>query len=80
VPYLFQRDELRNMGAAQGVALTPEGTLSSGRSILGELGTGPDEIETIIGALRADDYASIRDVGGTLPENVPKTAAEGGTG
>jgi glutathione-regulated potassium-efflux system protein KefB len=81
VPYLFQRDELRTMGAAQVVALTPEGTLSFGRSILGELGTGPDEIETIIGALRADDYASIRDVGGTLPENVPKTAAaEGGTG
>jgi voltage-gated potassium channel Kch len=79
VPYLFQRDELRNMGAAQVVALTPEGTLSFGRSILGELGTEPDDIETIIGSLRADDYASMRDVGGTLPENVPKDAAvEGG--
>jgi voltage-gated potassium channel Kch len=66
VPYLFQRDELRNMGATQVVALTPEGTLSFGRSILGELGTKPDDIETIIGSLRADDYASIRDVGGTF--------------
>ena len=66
VPYIFQRDELRNIGAAQVVALTPEGTLSFGRSILGELGTKPDDIETIIGSLRADDYASVRDVGGTL--------------
>ena len=66
VPYLFQRDELRNMGATQVVALTPEGTLSFGRSILGELGTKPDDIETIIGSLRADDYASIRDVGDTF--------------
>ena len=66
VPYLFQRDELRNMGATQVVALTPEGTLSFGRSILGELGTKPDDIETIICSLRADDYASIRDVGGTF--------------
>jgi voltage-gated potassium channel Kch len=66
VPYLFQRDELRNMGATQVVALTPEGTLSFGRSILGELGTKPDDIETIIGSLRTDDYAAIRDVGDTF--------------
>jgi voltage-gated potassium channel Kch len=66
VPYLFQRDELRNMGGAQVVALAPEGTLSFGRSILGELGTKPDDIEIIIGSLRADDYAAIRDVGDTL--------------
>ena len=30
VPYLFQRDELREIGAAQVVALMPEGTLSFG--------------------------------------------------
>jgi len=66
VPYLFQRDELRNMGGVQVVALAPEGTLSFGRSILGELGTKPDDIETIIGSLRADDYAAIRDVGDTF--------------
>src|SRR4029077_1110837 len=69
VPYLFQRDELRKMGAAQVVALTPEGTLSLGRSILAELGAGGDDIEAIIGSLRAGDYASIRNVGDTLPEN-----------
>src|SRR5262249_41092691 len=51
VPYLFQRDELREIGAAQVVALTTEGTLSFGRSILGELGTKPDAVEAIIGAL-----------------------------
>ena len=79
VPYLFQRDELRKIGAAQVVALTSEGTLSFGRSILGELGTKLDAVETIIGALRADDYALIRNVGGTVPENVAQdAAAEGG--
>ena len=79
VPYLFQRDELRQMGAAQVVALTPEGSLSLGRSILGELGAEAEEIETIIGSLRADDYASIRNVGDT--ENVPQdaTADKGAT-
>ena len=75
VPYLFQRDELRKMGAAQVVALTPEGTLSLGRSILGELGAEADDIETIIGSLRADDYASIRDVGVAIPEDVPSSIA-----
>ena len=79
VPYLFQRDELRKIGAAQVVSLTTEGTLSFGRLILGELGTKPDAIETIMDALRADDYALIRNVGGTVPENVAQdTAAEGG--
>jgi glutathione-regulated potassium-efflux system protein KefB len=78
VPYLFQRDELRNMGATQVVALAPEGTLSFGRSILGELGTKLDAVETIIGALRADDYALIRNVGGTVPENVAQDAAAAG--
>jgi glutathione-regulated potassium-efflux system protein KefB len=81
VPYLFQRDELRQMGAAQVVALTPEGSLSLGRSILGELGAEAEEIETIIGSLRADDYASIRNVDNTLPEKAPQdaTADQGAT-
>jgi len=65
------------MGAALVVALTPEGTLSLGRSILGELGTRTDDIETIIGSLRADDYASIRNVGNTLSENVPTDVTAG---
>jgi len=77
VPYLYQRDELRQMGAALVVALTPEGTLSLGRSVLGELGTKPHDIETIIGSLRADDYALIRNVGDTVSENVPTDAGAG---
>jgi Kef-type K+ transport systems, predicted NAD-binding component len=77
VPYLFQRDELREMGAAQVVALMPEGTLSFGKSVLGELGIRPDSIEPILDSLRAADYASIRGVGATIPENVPKDAAAG---
>jgi voltage-gated potassium channel Kch len=58
-PYLFQRDELRKMGAGHVVALTPEGTLSFGRSMLGELGMGPDRIEPIVDSLRAADYPPI---------------------
>jgi len=68
VPYLFQRDELREIGTAQVVALMPEGTLSFGKSVLGELGIKPDSIEPIMNSLRAADYASIRGVGGTIPE------------
>jgi len=74
VPYLFQRDELRKMGVANVMALTPEGTLSFGRSVLGELGIRTDDIDTIISSLRADDYASMRGEG-TIPEDVPKDAA-----
>ena len=75
VPYLFQRDELREIGAAQVVALMPEGTLSFGKSVLGELGIRPDSIEPIMDSLRAADYASIRGVGGSIPDDVPKDAA-----
>ena len=72
VPYLFQRDELRKLGATQVIALTPEGTLSFGRSVLGELGSSTDDIDIIISSLRADDYASMRGGGGTIPEDVPQ--------
>jgi glutathione-regulated potassium-efflux system ancillary protein KefC len=75
VPYLFQRDELREMGAAQVVALMPEGMLSFGKSVLGELGIRPDSIEPIVNSLRAADYASIRGVGGSIRDDVPKDAA-----
>lgn len=77
VPYLFQRDELRKLGATQVIALTPEGTLSFGRSVLGELGSSTDDIDIIISSLRADDYASMRGGGGTIPEDVPQVAADG---
>ena len=39
-----------------------------------ELGFKPDSIEPIMNSLRAADYASIRRVGGTIPESVPKDA------
>jgi len=77
VPYLFQRDELLELGAAQVVALMPEGTLSFGRSVLGELGIKPDSIEPIMNSLRAADYASIRGVGGTSPEDDPTDVVAG---
>jgi hypothetical protein len=69
VPYLYQRDELREIGAAHVVALMPEGELSFGKSVLGELGIRHDSIEPILDSLRAADYASIRGVGGTSPED-----------
>jgi glutathione-regulated potassium-efflux system ancillary protein KefC len=75
VPYLFQRDELRELGAAQVVALMPEGTLSFGKSVLGELGIKPENIDPIMNSLRAADYASIRGIGGSIPDDVPKDAA-----
>ena len=78
VSYLFQRDELRKAGAAQVVALTPEGTLSFGRSVLGELGIQTDRIEAILISMRAADHASVRGVGGaSVPEDVPEQAAAG---
>jgi hypothetical protein len=50
----------------------PEGTLNFGRSVLGELGIKPDGIEPIMDSLRAGDYAALRGVGNTIPDNVPK--------
>jgi hypothetical protein len=55
----------------------PEGTLSFGRSILGELGINPDSIEPIMNSLRVADYASIRGVGGNIPEDIPKDVEAG---
>ena len=75
VPYLFQRDELRKMGAEYVVALSPEGTLSFGKAVLGELGMKPDGIEPIMNSLRAADYAVIRRVGGAVPEDLPRDGA-----
>jgi len=66
VPYLFQRDELRAMGAGQPVALMPEGTLDFGAVLLQRLDVAPDEIERLTARLRADDYALLRGVGGAV--------------
>jgi glutathione-regulated potassium-efflux system protein KefB len=79
VPYLFQRDELRKKGVAKAMALAPEGTLSFGRSVLGELGIDTGDIETIISSLRANDYASIRDVADAIPGVLARDEGAGGT-
>ena len=63
VRYLAQRDELRQMGFADVVALAPEGTLSFGRSILDRLGIAHRQGEAIIDSLKSDDYADLRGVG-----------------
>jgi len=64
---LFQCDELRRMGVLQAVPLMPEGMLNFGAQVLGRLGVAPDEIERHGEALRADDYALLREVGGAIP-------------
>jgi len=68
VQYLPQRDELRQMGATHVVALTPEGTLSFGRSVLDRLGITGTRSETIIDWARSSDYAAIRAVGDSAPD------------
>jgi len=74
VPYLFQRDELRRMGAKYVVALTPEGTLSLGKLVLVELGSRQDEIEAIIDSFRAGDYAPMRNAGDDTRKSGAETA------
>jgi len=67
VPYLYQRDELRAMGAPQTMALMPEGVLDFGSLVLRRLQVEPGEIDSLTAELRADDYALLRDVGGSVP-------------
>lgn len=67
VPHLFQRDELRAMDAGQAVALMPEGTLDFGALVLQRIQVAPEEVQRLTAALRADDYALLRGVGGTDP-------------
>lgn len=71
VPYLFQRDELRLMGADQTMALMPEGTLDFGALLLQRIDVAPDEVERLTARLRADDYALLRGVGGAV--SVPES-------
>jgi len=63
VPYLAQRDELRQSGAARVMALMPEGTLKFGRSVLDRLGMAIERADAIIDALKANDYAALRAAG-----------------
>lgn len=66
VPYLYQRDELRAMGAGRTVALMPEGTLDFGSLVLQHLHVNPNEVERLTAELRADDYALLRGAGGAV--------------
>ena len=68
VQYLAQRDELRQMGATNVVALSPEGMLSFGRSVLERLGIAGGQAESIARSLKSDDYAVLRGVGGIEPK------------
>jgi len=68
VQYLAQREELRQMGTNQVMALAPEGTLSFGRSILDSLGVPDGQATAIINALKADDYAVLRGAGAVEPD------------
>jgi voltage-gated potassium channel Kch len=77
VQYLAQRDELRRMGAAHVVALAPEGILSFGSSVLDRLGIAHNQTEAIVEALKSDDYAALRGVGGTEPETAKTGAVTG---
>lgn len=73
VQYLAHRDDLRRMGAEDVVALAPEGTLSFGHSVLDRLGVARAATETIIGALKAKDYAALR-VAGDVEAVLSKSA------
>jgi CPA2 family monovalent cation:H+ antiporter-2 len=73
VQYLAQRDELRQMGTKDVVALAPEGMLSFGRSVLDRLGIAVNETEAIISALRSKDYAVLRGIGDVEPQAVAQT-------
>lgn len=75
VPYLFQRDELRRLGASQTVALMPEGMLDFGALVLGRLQVEPTEIERLTEELRSDDYALLRGVGGLTRAQTPQVQA-----
>jgi len=77
VPYLFQRDELRELGATRVIALMPEGSLSFGKLVLGELGITADHVDATISALRASDYALLRSIGAAVPQDVPADAEKG---
>lgn len=73
VQFLPQRDELRQMGATDVVALSPEGALSFGRSVLDRLGIAANETEAIISALKSKDYAVLRGIGDAEPQAVAQT-------
>jgi len=50
------------MGATQVVALSPEGALSFGPSVLARIGVAPARGDAIVNALKSGDYAALRGV------------------
>jgi glutathione-regulated potassium-efflux system protein KefB len=74
VQFLPQRDELRKLGATHVMALSAEGTLSFGRSVLDLLGTAANRSDSIIASIRSSDYAALRAVGEATPDAVPEAA------
>jgi hypothetical protein len=50
------------MGAAEVIALMPEGTIALGRHVLDRLGLQPEHAGAVVGALQAADYAAMRGV------------------
>jgi voltage-gated potassium channel Kch len=62
VQYLAQRDELRRTGAAQVLALMPEGTIAFGRHVLDRLGLEPEHAGAIASTLQSADYQALRGV------------------
>jgi glutathione-regulated potassium-efflux system protein KefB len=75
VPYLAQRDEFRQAGISEVVALAPEGVVSFGRRVLDRLGVKTSQREAIVHELVADDYAALRNVRGSEPDAGEAAAA-----
>ena len=74
VQCLTQRDELQQMGATHVVALTPEGTLSFGHSVLDRLGIPAQQTDAIIASLKSRDYAALRGVSDAEPQAAAQLA------
>jgi glutathione-regulated potassium-efflux system protein KefB len=66
VQYLAQRDDLRRLGASDVVALVAEGAVGFARSVLDRLGVPVEQTDSIVKAVRSNDYAALR--GGHLAQ------------
>lgn len=59
VSSVTQRNEARERGARLVFPLSTEGTLSFGHAVLESLGVGDQQVNSIVNALRANDYAAL---------------------
>jgi glutathione-regulated potassium-efflux system ancillary protein KefC len=71
VQYLAQRDDLRRLGASEVVALVPEGAVGFGRSVLDRLGVAVEQTDSIVKAVKSNDYAALRGVHVAPRETAP---------